>query len=206
LAAYVPAYAYAYGGWHFLQLCNLSLLLSCLGALMRNRLLLSAQALGAPVIGLLWIADLAHLAATGRYWHAGTAYLWDERIPEIARMLSVYHLVLPMVLIFALRRFGYDRRALLLQTAISCAAFAVSWWWLRDVENLNYVNAWPGGRVLFADTPGAHAFVTWSLLCAVVYVPTHWLWRRWCSSPREMPLWHDTSPPSRRDGKGDASA
>jgi hypothetical protein len=173
----VPVYANAYGGWHFLQLCDLSLLLSCFGVLTGNRLLLSAQALGAPAIGLLWIADLAYSEVTGQFLHGGTAYLWDEHIPGSARLLSTYHLVLPLLLILQTHRFGYDRRAFFLQTAISAAAFAVSWLWLRDVENVNYVNAWPGGRIL-AASPGAHAFASWLLLCTVIYAPTHLLWRR----------------------------
>lgn len=178
LAIYVPVYASAYGGWHFLQLCDLSVLLACLGVLTRSRLLLSAQALGAPAIALLWLADLGWSAATGHYLHGGTAYLWNEAVPAAARVLSIFHLVLPLLLLFCLWRNGYDRRALLLQAAISAVVIAVSRLWLPPVDNLNYVNAWPGGGVLLRGVPGAHAVASWLVLCLAIYLPTHLLLQR----------------------------
>ena len=178
LALYVPVYAHAYGGWHFLQLCDLSVLLACLGVLIDSRLLLSAQALGAPAVALLWLADLGWQAASGHYLHGGTAYLWDEAVPVAARLLSLFHLVLPLLLILYLRRRGYDSRALPLQAAIAAAAIAASWLWLRGAGNLNYVNAWPGGGVVLRGVPSVHVFATWLLLCLVIYLPTHLLWQR----------------------------
>ena len=178
LALYIPVYSRAYGGWHFLQLCDLSVLLACLGALLGSRLLLSAQALGAPAIALLWLADLAWFAATGHYLHGGTAYLWDGTVPAAARLLSLFHLVLPLLLVMYLRRHGYDRRALPLQAAVSALAIAVSLLGLHGFGNLNYVNAWPGGGAVLPKLPGAHAFAGWLVLCVAIYFPTHLLWQQ----------------------------
>lgn len=179
LAIYVPVYASAYGGWHFLQLCDLGVLLACLGVLIDSRMLLSAQALGAPAIALLWLADLGWQTATGHYLHGGTAYLWNEAVPVAARVLSIFHLVLPLLLLLYLWRNGYDRRALPLQAAISAVVIAVSRLWLPPVDNLNYVNAWPGGGVVLRGMPGAHAVASWLLLCLAIYLPTHLIYRYW---------------------------
>src|SRR4051794_14392830 len=81
LLVYVPTYTNVYGVAHFLQLCDLTLLLSCIGFLTGSRLLLSAQTLSAPAIGALWLSDVAWVALTGHNLHGGTNYLWDTSIP-----------------------------------------------------------------------------------------------------------------------------
>lgn len=177
LAVYIPVYAQAYGALHFLQLCDLGVLLASLGVLTDNRLLLSAQALGAPAIGLLWLADLGWTALSGHSLHGGTAYLWDQSVTAAARVLSLFHLVLPVLLVLYLRRRGYDPRALPLQTAVAAGAIGLSWW-LGGAQNLNYVNAWPNRGIVLDGVPAAHAFASWLLLCLAVYLPTHLLWQR----------------------------
>lgn len=172
LAIYVPVYAAAYGALHFLQLCDLGVLLACLGVLLGNRLLLSAQAIGAPGIALLWLADLGWTAISGHGLHGGTAYLWDASVPALARVLSLFHLVLPIALVLYLRRSGYDPRALPLQSAIAAAAIALSWWF-GSAQNLNYVTHWPNGAAVLPAIAGVHAFASWLSLCAVIYLPTH---------------------------------
>jgi hypothetical protein len=195
LAIYIPTYTHAYGAWHFLQLCNLGVLLSSLGALARSRLLLSTQAVAMPAIGLLWLADLGWWTATGRYLHGGTAYLWDAEIPRLARWLSLYHLILPALLIATIRRMGYHPRAFVLQAAIAAAALSLSLLLAEIAGHHNYVLGWPNGRVLF-DRPWAHALVSWLLLCVAAYWPTHLLWRRLFPTGAGSDVWHDA--PSRR--------
>lgn len=187
LLVYVPAYTNAYGVAHFLQLCDLTLLLSCIGYLTGSRLLLSAQTLSAPAIGALWVSDVAWVALTGHTLHGGTNYLWDVSIPIFARALSTFHIFLPALLLIALRRWGYDRRALVLQSLIAGAAIAVSTIGFRSDPNLNYVQNWPGGGRMIGG-PGAHALTTWLLLCSCVYAPSHLLCQRWFSLHRRRSL------------------
>ena len=115
LALYVPAYAIAYGFANFLFLCNLSAVLGALGIWTCNRLLLSSQAVGILVVGAAWTADLTARLVTGAHLIGGTEYMWDPRWPLFTRLLSLYHVVLPVVLVLGLRRIGYDRRGWLLQ-------------------------------------------------------------------------------------------
>ncbi len=204
LLAYLPTYANAYGHWHFLQLCNLSVLLSCIGFFFRSRVLLSAQALGAIGIGALWLTDVTLFLATGRYLHGGTAYLWDEHIPWLARVLSIYHALLPLLLIAAIRRLGHHPRAFALQATIAGAVFLGTWLFLRDVENLNYMLAWPNGRVLFGHV-WMHALATYALLCTVVYAPTHLILRACFPYEQQNMLWHDASPKTHRSDTEDSS-
>jgi hypothetical protein len=174
LAIYVPAYAAYWGPWHFAQLCNLGLLLTALGVLRGNRLLLSSQALAAPGIALLFAADVAWRLATGAPLHGTTAYLWDTTIPAGIRALSLFdHLAWPCVLAWCVARTGYDRRGLPLQVALAAAAFAFALWVAPAAENLNYVFGLPGRPADAAPLWGAAR--RGLELVLTVYVPTHLL-------------------------------
>jgi hypothetical protein len=110
LAVYLPGYALAYGLANFVFLCNLSVILAGVGIWTRSRLLLSSQAVASLLVGLAWTADVAFRLLSGRYLIGATAYMWDGQWPLFTRLLSLYHVALPVVLVLALRRIGYDAR------------------------------------------------------------------------------------------------
>ncbi len=175
LALYLPVYWQAYGTWHFLMLCNLGVLLSCVAIISGNRLLLSSQAVATPVIALAWLADVGTKFATGHLLHGGTAYMWNADIPVMARVLSLYHLGLPLLLAYCLRSCGYDRRGFALQCAIATVVLAVSLWVAPPAEDLNYLFGQGLSRV--ATTPPARAACEFAGLVFAFYLPAHVFWR-----------------------------
>jgi hypothetical protein len=182
LMIYLPAYAHAYGAWHFLFLCNLGVLITAAGLIAGNQLLLSSQAVAAPMISLLWIADLLCHLGTGRYLHGGTAYLWDAAVPWPARVLSGYHALWPVLLFHCLRRGGYDRRGFALQAAVVVMSFALALAVAPRHENIDYVFHWHG------DDP-AQSRPTWqvpvmAMALIAIYWPTHLLLRQAFRRPR----------------------
>lgn len=175
LLLYVPTYWQAYGAMHFLQLCNVGVLLACAGYFAQSGLLLSTQAIALPPIGLLWAADLVVKGVTGEFLHGGTAYLWNADVPLLARILSGYHIVLPALLLLSMCRRGYQRHALLWQAGISAVVMLLSWG-LAINQNLNFVASWPNGAVLFEQSL-MHASASWIILLLCFYLPTHVFWR-----------------------------
>jgi hypothetical protein len=109
LAVWLPLYLWKYG-WHvFLNLCDVAVILTCVGLWTGSARLLSSQALSSLAVDLVWDLDLAFRALGGRHLVGGTEYMWDARWPLWLRLLSAFHLVLPVVLIGALRRSGRKR-------------------------------------------------------------------------------------------------
>jgi hypothetical protein len=121
LAVYLPSYALTYGFANFLFLCNLAVFFIVAGLWAGSALLLSSQAVGVLVVSLVWTLDLSSRLLTGAHWIGGTEYMWDPRWPLFTRLLSLYHSATPFVLLYALRRIGYDRRGYPLQSAIAIA-------------------------------------------------------------------------------------
>ena len=118
LAVWVPAYWSFYGPVVFLNLCDIAIVLTCVGLWRGSALLLSSQAVSSLVVDLAWVLDLAWRALAGRHLIGGTEYMWDGAYPWWVRALSLFHVVLPIVLVWSIRRVGYNRRAPFLQIGI----------------------------------------------------------------------------------------
>jgi hypothetical protein len=182
VAVYVPGYALAYGPANFLFLCNLSVLLTATGLWTCNPLLLSSQAVATGLVGTAWTLDFTARLLTGRHLIGGTEYMWDPQWPLFTRLLSLYHVALPVVLVFALRRVGYDPRGYWLQSAIAVVAVAIGRFFSPAV-NLNYAYVEP----LFKRTwggPVTHVAAVAGFLALVAYPLTHLLLLRLCPRAR----------------------
>ena len=54
-------------------------------------------------------------------------YMFDTSIPRFTRGLSLFHVALPLLLVWMLHRLGYDRRALFWQTIVAAVVFPLSY-------------------------------------------------------------------------------
>ncbi|HUG55103.1 MAG TPA: membrane-associated protein [Vicinamibacteria bacterium] len=182
LVVWGVAYARGYGFANFLQLCDVAVIVTCLGLWLGSPLLLSSQAVSSLVVDLAWDLDLLWRAATGSHLIGGTEYMWDPNIPLGLRLLSAFHVVWPPLLWWALRRVGYDRRALALQSAVAVVALALSRVVMPEA-NLNFAQRDPFLGRSWGPAP-VHLGLTLAVLIGVVYWPTHTLLRRVMPRPR----------------------
>ena len=176
LAVWVPSYALYWGWANFLHLCDVAVLLTWIGFARSDVLLLSSQAVSSLIGDLLWCLDAGWRLFAGRNLTGGTEYMWDVRFPLWVRLLSLFHVVLPILLLAALRRAGYDRRALLLQSGIAMVLLVVSRF-LGPTQNLNYAFADPIFHRAFGPAP-VHLALIFAALTGVIYWPTHVLLAR----------------------------
>lgn len=176
VAVWLPAYVRVWGWANQLLLCDTVVILTCAGLWMRSRLLLSSQAVGALAPGLLWGMDVAWRLFAGRHLFGGTEYMWDARFPLWVRLLSLFHLVLPVFLLWTLRRLGYDRRGLAVQSVLAGVLLAVSRFFPEQL-NLNYAFRDPLLHRAWGPAP-AHLALIFSGLFAALYVPAHVLFCR----------------------------
>ncbi|HEX9185816.1 MAG TPA: hypothetical protein VGB87_02005 [Vicinamibacteria bacterium] len=183
LAVYLPAYTLAYGLANFLFLCNLSVILAAVGIWRCSRLLLSSQAVALLLVGAAWTADVAGRLLSGTHPIGGTEYMWEPQWPLFTRLLSLYHVVLPLVLVFGLRRIGYDGRGFWLQSAIALVAVPLGR--LFDpAANINHAFVEP----LFKRTwggPATHVGAVVAFLVLLAYPLTHLLLRWLCPTRAE---------------------
>lgn len=191
-AVWLLAY-WGYFGWQFLLwFCCLANAYVLAGCATQRPLWFSLAALSSTGIQLIYLLDFAALCFLGRSPTGATAYMLDPARPLWLRALSTFHIWMPALVLFAVHRLGYDRRALWIQTAIALCVLPVCYFMFdpglhtndavipivhgrpfdRDF-NINWVHAFFDGPEPFV---GAERL--WAMLIGyplLVHLPTHLL-------------------------------
>jgi hypothetical protein len=171
LVVWIPAYWHVWGWQNFLHLCDIAVILACLGILVGNRLLISSQMLATAVPSIIWSLDAGWRVFFHHNLIGGTEYLWDATVPLWVRMLSLFHIGLPILLVVLCARIGYDRRAFAFQSGITFVLFVVSRW-MGAAANLNYVFADPIFRRALGPVP-IHFTIILASAVLLFYLPAH---------------------------------
>jgi hypothetical protein len=187
VAVLVPHYWQAYGPTNFLYFCDIALLLTLLAMWTESAVLASACAVGILLPQMLWIADFMG-SLIGAPITGMTGYMFQDSIPLFARFLSFFHFWLPLVLIWLVRRLGYDRRGLFVWWALAWTAMWVSYLYLPMPPappsrpgmpvNVNYVFGVSDSAPQSWMHPHAYFALMLAALPMVLWVPTHWLLHR----------------------------
>jgi hypothetical protein len=145
VAVLVPIYTRQYGPGNFLWFSDVALLLGCVAVWLEHPLLASMQAVAVVVPEGFWILEFVLRLTTGTRLVGLTDYMFDQSISRFVRALSLFHLWLPCVLVWAVWRLGYDRRAFLIQTGVGMVVLALSYALTPAEDNVNWVPRW--GRI-----------------------------------------------------------
>jgi len=176
LLTWLPSNAWAWGWQNLMHLCDVGLVIACIGLWLRQPLLVSSQALNALLVGVIWSLDVGWRLATGHHLIGGTEYMWDTHYALWIRLLSVFHIVLPFFLLWALHVLGYDRRALALQSAIAGVLLIISRF-LSPALNMNYAFRDPLLHRAWGPAP-VHLAVILAGCVIIFFWPTHLLLKR----------------------------
>jgi hypothetical protein len=176
LLVWFPAYWHTWGAANFLQLCDLAVILTSIGLWTNSALLISSQAVSSLLIDLVWALDAGWRLFVGRHLMGGTEYLFDRHYPAWVRLLSLFHVLMPTVLLWALLRIGYDRRAYRLQCAIAFLAL-LACRFTSPQKNMNFAFRDPFLHRPWGPPP-IHLAISTLALAIAVYLPTHLLLRR----------------------------
>ncbi len=171
LAVWVPAYWSVWGWPNFLHLCDIAVVLTSIGVWRGSAILLSSQAVNSLVADLAWCLDAAWRLLLGRHLVGGTEYMWDARFPLWVRLLSLFHVFLPVLLVWSLRRVGYDRRGWLLQSVIAAVLLVLSRL-IGPALNINYAFRDPLFHRSWGPAP-VHLAIMLLGIVAITYWPVH---------------------------------
>ncbi|HXW62376.1 MAG TPA: hypothetical protein VEJ45_07250 [Candidatus Acidoferrales bacterium] len=178
---WLPSYWRTWGVANFLHLCDTAVILTCVGIWTDSALLISSQAVGILVIDAAWTIDAASRVFFGRALVPGNEYLLDPRYPAWVRLLTLFHLVMPALLLWGIYRTGYDRRGWALQSAIALPVIALARF-TPPAVNINFAFSDPFFHRRLGP-PALHILIVWLFLVFVVYLPTHLVLKRLFRSP-----------------------
>jgi hypothetical protein len=179
VAVWVPVYWKQYGTQNFLYFCDLGNLFVLAALWLESRLLFSWQAAGLLVFQTLYIIDLGGALLTGRHFIGGTEYLFDPHLSLFVRGLSLFHVVMPALLLWAIWQLGYDRRGWKYQTLVTWIVVPLNYFWRPQFD----VN-WARGLFLRQQhtVPGLVYLTAYLVVVPLaVYWPTHKMLQWWVS-------------------------
>jgi hypothetical protein len=182
LAIWIPAYWRTWGAANFIHLCDIAVILACAGVWTNSALLISSQAVSSLLVDAAWMLDAGWRLVRGRALLGGADYLFDVHYPLWVRLLTLFHVVMPVLLLWALRRTGYDRRGWALQCAIALPLFVAARF-TDPAENINYAFIDPFIHRQWGPAP-IHVLISWLFIAFVVYLPTHLFLRRLFPTPQ----------------------
>jgi hypothetical protein len=181
LLAWIPIYWRQYGLQNFLFFCDLGNFFIAAGLWLESPLIFSMQACGLLLFQTLFTIDLVGAFAFGHHLIGGTEYMFDPHISLAIRLLSLFHVVTPLLLLWAIWKLGYDSRGWKFQTLLTWIVVPINYFWRPEYD----VN-WARG-LFFREqhtVPGfLYLLIYFIAVPAMVYYPTHrflsWLAQRW---------------------------
>ena len=172
----VPIYWVERGPANFLWLSDIALLATVPALWMENRFLTSMMAVGVLLPELIWNLDFFLRLFTGYdvIGLNGTGYMFETQYTSLFKFFSLFHVFLPVLLLWMISRLGYDRQAVYAQALLIWALLPVCYLVTDPERNLNWVfgignppQTWVSGPLYLV-----------LLMCAypvLVLIPTHFI-------------------------------
>lgn len=177
--AWIPVYWRQYGLQNFLYFCDLGNILIAIGLWLESPLIFSWQATGLLLFQTLYTIDLIGAVVAGKHLIGGTEYMFDAHVPLFIRLLSLFHVIVPPLLLWGLWRLGYDKRGWKYQTVMTWIVAPINYFW-RPQSNVN----WARGLFFRQQqvVPGFLYLLTYLIVVPlVVYWPTHLALQWWAN-------------------------
>ena len=172
----VPVYARLWGWRNFLWFSDIALVTVAVALWLESALLASMMALAVLLPEVLWnVAFFARLI-TGRRLGSLADYMFDAAKPRFLRALSLFHVILPPLLVWLVYRLGYEERALVWQTLLAWIVLPVTYAVVRPQdENINWVRGL--GERQTRLRPRAYLALLMLAFPVCLYLPTHYALR-----------------------------
>jgi len=181
LVVWIPIYWHQYGLQNFLYFCDIGNILICVALWLESPLIFAWQAAGLLLFQTLFVIDLIGALIAGKHIVGATAYMFDPHIPLTVRLLSLFHVVTPPLLLWAIWRLGYNKRGWMYQTVMTWIVVPINYLW-RPQFNVN----WARGLFFHEQhlVPGPLYLLIYLIAVPLlVYWPTH-LFLSWFNSRR----------------------
>jgi hypothetical protein len=179
-AVVVPVYAVRYGWRNFLWFSDIALVATGVALWLESALLASMMAVGVLLPELLWSVSFLGRLLFGLRVTDLAGYMFDPAKPRYLRALSLFHLVLPVALLWLVARLGYDTRAFVAQTVLAWIVLPVTYAVVRPHdENINWVYG-PGPRQSRLS-PRTYLVLLMLSFPTIIYLPTHFALKTWFS-------------------------
>lgn len=181
IATIVGMYWKAYGTQNFLWMSDMGLFLTLGVIWLESPLLLSISIVSFLGVELLWNIDFLIRLITGNRATGMTDYMFEQRYSLFLRLLSLFHVLLPVLWIGLVISWGYDSHAYIYGVPLIWAILITTYLCTDPVENINWVFAPIALRWKKITS------LTWLIIMLIGYplcisLPTHLLFNYFCKN------------------------
>jgi hypothetical protein len=163
-----------YGARNFLWFSDIAFIGAVPAMWLESPALASVLAVAVLLPEILWNVDFVGRLLLRRRITGLTDYMFEPERPRLLRGLSLFHVPLPLVLLWMVHAYGYDARAGL-TGAIVLAAIVLPW--SRAVSsperNINWTYGLGSARTRLA--PSVYMALLFAGFVVFVFIPTHHL-------------------------------
>ena len=162
-----------YGPRNLLWFSDIALLGAVPALWLDSALIASVLAVATLLPEFLWNVDFALRLALRRRVTGLTEYMFERERLLLLRLLSLFHVPLPFVLLWMVTAYGYDPRGLAGALLLAAVVLPASRLVCSPRENINWSHG-IGGRP--SRWPAlAYVPLLWTGFAVIVFLPTHWL-------------------------------
>lgn len=172
LLVWAPIYWKYYGPQNLLFFCDLGIFFVAAALWLESALIFSWQAVSLLIFETLFVLDLAGALFSGQHILSASNFMFSSQLPLFVRLLTLFHVVTPPLLIWAIWKLGYDRRGLKYQIITLWILLPINYFW-RPEQDVN----WARGLFFHQQhlVPGPVYLLAYLIVVPIViYLPTHW--------------------------------
>jgi hypothetical protein len=169
------AWCRRYNAGHLLWFCDVALLLTAVGLLLRSRALVTAQLVAVCIFHLVWNVDFWLCLLFGYLPFDATGYMFFHDLSLGEKGLSFFsHVFLVPAALYGVFALGAPKRAWLLQWAQTLVVFTLTYLLTRPEENINRVFGFEVFHLSLAGLPPpAYYALMITLPPLLIYLPTN---------------------------------
>lgn len=178
LCILIPIYFKKYGPANFFWFSDVALFGTGIALWLESSLIASMMAVGVFLPELAWNIEFFFRLLTGKKIGGLSDYMFDKNKPLYLRGLSLFHVILPMVMLYLLAVLSYDERGVIYQVFLSWAVLLLTYALTDPKENINWVFG-PGGKPQEKISSLLYLFLLMLLFPLLIFLPTHFLLSWW---------------------------
>jgi len=172
----IVIYLRKYGPGNLLWFSDIALIVTVPALWLENNFLASMMAVGVLLPETLWNLSYFTRLLTGRRFLGITDYMFEPQRPTYLKILSLFHVPLPLILIWMLAKLGYVESAVIAQSLLILIVLPLSYWFTDPFKNVNWVRGMGGeGYAQTRFSPPVFLGILMIVPLFVVVLPTHFL-------------------------------
>jgi hypothetical protein len=139
VAVLVPVYFKHWGPGNFLWFSDIALFGTLLALWIESSFLASMMTIAVLLPKVIWNVGFFGRLLTGKNTGSLSAYMFDSSKPLYVRALSLFHVFLPMLLVWLIHTLGYAAHAWMAQTLLAWIVLPMTYLLTDREENVNWV-------------------------------------------------------------------